>query len=148
MAKRKAEAVYTWRELQDAIIEAIEKQRKITDLTEDLNLLKRGIKDTMLAEGLEEYKAGPDNNYGAKLVRQITRTWSVELLKETFPARVFRALCPPTPNTAALNHKLASLEHAENAQFQSLKSCAKESERINLVLEDPLVKIVETKGKK
>ena len=149
MAKATPEKVYSWNELQDAIIEGIEKQRQITALTEELNLLKKGIKDTMLAEGLKSYKAGPENNYGANLVYQDKFSWQVDLLREAYSARVFHALCPPTPNSKAIKLKQEELQD-DPIGLAILMGCAKKGQQINLVLEDPLVKIVETttKGRK
>ena len=146
MAKAKPETIYTWDELQDAIIEGIEKQRKITALTEELNMLKKSIKETMFAENLKSYKAGPHQNYGANLVYQDRYSWQAEKIKETYPARVFNTLCPPTPNSKAIKLKIEELQY-DPKKLQMLMACAKHSVQVNLVLEDPLVKIVETTGK-
>lgn len=145
MAKVKPETIYTWDELQDAIIEGIEKQRKITSLTEELNMLKKSIKETMFAENLKSYKAGPDQNYGANLVYQDRYSWQVDSIKERFSARVFNTLCPPTPNSKVIKLKIEELQD-DPKELQMLMACAKHSVQVNLVLEDPLVKIVATKG--
>jgi hypothetical protein len=146
MAKSKPETIYTWDELQDAIIEGIEKQRKITALTEELNMLKKSIKETMFAEKLKSYKAGPDQNYGANLVYQDRYSWQVDSIKERYPTKVFNVLCPPTPNSKAIKLKIEELQD-DPKDLAMLMACAKHAVQVNLVLEDPLVKIVETTGK-